>query len=86
MLCHCVNLYNYKGPPICLIACVFSVVLCYGRCVFSGCVDTHITIPLCLIACVFSVFICYGGCVFRVCVYTFTTIPVCLSVHCLSML
>ena len=59
MLCHCVisvNLYTYKGLPICLIDCVFSVFLYHGRCVFSVCVYAHTKIPVCLIACVFSVF------------------------------
>ena len=84
MLCLCVisvNLYTYKGLPICLIACVFSVVLCYGRCVLSVCVYTYTTIPVCLIACVFSVSLFHGRCVFSVCIYTHTTIPVCL-LHC----
>ena len=73
-----VSVYTHTTIPVCLLACVFSVFLCHGRCVFSVRVYTNTTIPVCLIACVFSVFLYHGLSVFSVCVYTYTTTPVCL--------
>ena len=65
-----VSVYIHTTIPVCLIACVFSVFLFHGRCVFSVCIYIHTTIPVCLIAYI----LCH--CVISVYMYTCKGLPI----------